>query len=118
MYDVAVTSLRFVSISCKIVGIAWVSSRVSSSNTFNFDEMSEISDSSCFRFFSAVWRDLESKSSSFEVNSCFFVSKFSFVEINVGITFLISIMLSLDFETSFTDTEPESIPVVIESSIF
>ena len=110
--------MRFVSISCNIVGSEWVRSRFSSSKTFNFDEMSEMLDSSRFRLFSAVWRDLESKASSLEDNSCFFVSNFSFVEINVGIVFLISSILSLDYETSFTDTDPESIPVTIESRIF
>ena len=110
--------MRFVSISCNIVGSEWVRSRFSSSKTFNFDEMSEMLDSSRFRLFSAVWRDLESKASSLEDNSCFFVSNFSFVEINVGIVFLISSILSLDYETSFTDTDPESIPVSIESRIF
>ena len=110
--------MRLVSIWCSIVGKEWVRSRFSSSNTFNLDESSEIPDSSRFRLFSAVWRDLESKFSSFIINSCFFVSNFSLIEINEGIKFFISATLSFDFEISFTDTEPESIPMTMESSIF
>ena len=35
-----------------------------------------------------------------------------------GSEFFISSTPCLDFETSLTDTEPESIPVLMESSIF
>ena len=101
-----------------MVGKEFVRSRFSSSNNFNLEELSETLDSSRFRLFSAVSRDLESKFSSFVCNSCFFVSNFYLIEINEGIRFFISAILSFDFEISFTDTEPELIPVTIESSIF
>ena len=56
--------------------------------------------------------------SSFCVNSCFFVSNISLVLMKDGSEFFISSTLSFDFEISLTDTEPELIPVIIESSIF